>query len=135
MTVSALVHAPMEKVWQYWTEPSFITQWNAASPDWHCPWAKNDLRVGGTFSARMEAKDGSEGFEFQGTYTEVIPMRSIRYAMEDGRRVVVTFEAVEEGILVTESFDPEHENSEDMQREGWQAILNHFKALVEKSSA
>ncbi|MBL8031612.1 MAG: SRPBCC domain-containing protein, partial [Candidatus Doudnabacteria bacterium] len=122
VVVEVTVTASIEKVWQYWTEPEHITQWNFASNDWQCPSATNDLRVGGVFSARMEAKDGSSGFDFSGTYTEVVPYERIAYVMagEDARKVDVTFTDVGHGILVTETFETETENPIDMQRAGWQ---------------
>jgi uncharacterized protein YndB with AHSA1/START domain len=134
ITVEALVHAPIEKVWRYWTEPEHITQWNAASDDWHSPRAENDLRVGGRFTARMEARDGSSGFDFGGTYTEVVPHERIAYVMggEDGRKVEILFQAEGDGVKVTETFDAEEENSLEMQKNGWQAIMDRFKKYVEE---
>lgn len=133
ITVEAIVNAPVQKVWEYWTEPTHITQWNAASADWHSPSATNDLRSGGTFVFRMEAKDGSFGFDFAGTYTSVKPLEYIEYEMEDGRKVEITFTAKGNTTTVTETFDPETENPVDMQQAGWQAILDNFKAYVEKN--
>lgn len=135
ITVQAHVAAPIEKVWEFWTEPEHITQWNFASNDWQCLSATNDLRVGGTFSSRMEAKDGSAGFDFGGTYTEVVPRARIFYVMSgaDERKVDVTFTVVDDGVLVTETFDAETENPVDMQRAGWQAILDNFKKYVENA--
>lgn len=135
VVVEVTVTASIEKVWQYWTEPEHITGWNFASNDWQCPSATNDLRVGGVFSARMEAKDGSSGFDFSGTYTEVVPYERIAYVMagEDARTVDVTFTDVGHGILVTETFETETENPIDMQRAGWQAILDNFKHYVENT--
>lgn len=134
ITVEALVHAPIEKVWRYWTEPEHITQWNAASDDWHSPRVENDLRVGGRFTARMEAKDGSSGFDFGGTYTEVIPHERIAYVMNgaDERTVEVLFQAEGDGVKVTQTFDAEEENSLEMQKNGWQAIMDRFKQYVER---
>lgn len=131
ITVDANVYAPVEAVWKHWTEPASIMQWNHASDDWQCPSSVNDLRDGGTFSARMEAKDGSMGFDFGGTYTKVIPKELIEYVMSDGRKVSVVFQAKGDQTYVTETFDAETENSEEMQRGGWQAILNNFKAYTE----
>jgi uncharacterized protein YndB with AHSA1/START domain len=131
ITVSITVDAPIEKVWSFWNEPEHIIVWNTGSPDWHTPHATNDLRVGGSFNVRMEAKDHSGGFDFAGTYTEIIPHERIAYTMEDGRKVVVTFEKEEDGIHITEVFDPETINSEELQRSGWQGILNNFKAHIE----
>lgn len=134
ITVSTIVTADRAKVWEYWIKPEHITKWNHASEDWVCPRAESDLREGGTFSARMEAADGSEGFDFTGTYTEVVPQERIRYVMDDGRTVTVMFEDGASGTRVTETFDPESENTEEMQRSGWQAILDNFKAYVERAS-
>jgi uncharacterized protein YndB with AHSA1/START domain len=131
VAIQAIVHAPIETVWEYWTEPRHIQVWNAASDDWHTPHATNDLRVGGTLHARMEAKDGSVGFDFDGTYTEVIPHQRLAYTLEDGRKVTISFETTEDGIKITETFDIEHENSAELQRQGWQAILDNFKKYAE----
>lgn len=128
-----MIDDPVEKVWQYFTEPDHIKAWNNASPDWHSPRVENDLRVGGRFNTRMEAKDGSEGFDFTGTYTEVVPEERIAYAMDDGRKVEVVFEETEGGTRVTETFDPEDENPIEMQKEGWQSILDNFKRYVEEN--
>ncbi len=131
ITITASVAAPIAKVWQYWTEPAHIMQWNNASPDWHTPRATNDLREGGTFTARMETKDGSMGFDFGGTYSTIVPEKEIAYAMGDDRKVRILFEAKGNETLVTESFDPEQENSLEMQRAGWQSILDNFKRYAE----
>jgi uncharacterized protein YndB with AHSA1/START domain len=125
------VAAPVEKVWQYWTQPAHITQWNFASDDWQCPRATNDLRPGGHMNVRMEAKDGSFGFDFEATYTEVITHKRIAYTMSDGRRAVTDFEAAGGNTNVTTTFDAESENPVDMQKDGWQAILNNFKRYTE----
>lgn len=131
ITVETVVNVPVEKAWTVWTEPAHITQWNAASPDWHTPRATNDLRTGGSFLARMEARDGSSGFDFAGVYTDVKPYRSIAYTMEDGRTVTVRFSAQGKETKVTETFDPETENSAELQRDGWQAILDNYKQYAE----
>lgn len=131
VTVEATVKAPVEKVWEYWTTPLHIMQWNSASEDWHTPSATNDLRTGGSFTCRMEAKDGSFGFDFGGTYDEVIPDKHISYTMSDGRKVTVDFTAGSDGTHVSETFDAESENPVDMQRAGWQAILDNFKRHTE----
>jgi uncharacterized protein YndB with AHSA1/START domain len=130
--VEASVNAPMSKVWEHWTEPKHITQWNNASDDWHTPHAENDLRVGGKFLSRMEAKDGSFGFDFEGIYSEVIPFEKIRYGLEDGREVETIFTATGDTTTLTTTFDAENENPIDMQKGGWQAILNNFKKYVEQ---
>ena len=132
ITVNTIVNAPIEKVWDCWTAPAHIVKWNAASDDWHTPRAENDLRTGGKFLARMEAKDGSFGFDFEGIYDEVIPNQTIAYHMSDGRKVKVEFvQKSENETEVIETFDPESENSLEMQRDGWQAILNNFKKYIE----
>ena len=131
ITVKTTVNAPIEKVWACWTEPEHIKQWNNASADWHTPRAENDLRVGGRFNSRMEAKDGSAGFDFTGVYTDVKEHERIAYTMGDGRKVTVSFESNGSETHITETFDPETENSEEMQRAGWQAILDNFKHYTE----
>jgi len=136
ITVETTVRAPLEAVWRAWTTPDDIVRWNAASDDWHTTRAAVDLRVGGTFSSRMEAKDGSMGFDFEGTYTEVEPMARIAYAMPDGRTCVVEFheEAVAgrgQFVRVREAFDAEATNPIELQRQGWQAILDRFARHVE----
>lgn len=131
VTIETTVNAPVEKVWDFWTKPEHITQWNAASDDWHSPSATNDLRVGGSFTSRMEAKDGSMGFDFGGTYDEVEPLRKIAFTMGDSRRVSVKFENRDGTTHITETFDAETQNSVDMQRAGWQSILDNFKRYTE----
>lgn len=133
ITVSTVVNADIDKVWRYWTEPAHIIQWAFAADDWEAPHAENDVREGGTFLTRMAAKDGSAGFDFTGTYTNVIPNELIEYTMSDGRNVSVVFEQTDEGIKIVETFDPETENDIEMQRGGWQAILENFKQHVENS--
>jgi uncharacterized protein YndB with AHSA1/START domain len=131
ITINATVNATPEKVWQYWNLPEHVTQWNQATPDWHCPKASSDLRVGGKFSATMAAKDGSFSFDFEGTYTEVIPNQLLRYTMPDGRKVEVKFVGEGNATVITETFDPEKENPIEMQEAGWQMILNSFKSYAE----
>ncbi len=131
ITVETTVNAPIEEVWEYWTTPEHIKQWNNASNDWHTPTATNDLREGGTFTARMEAKDKSAGFDFGGTYTKVLEHKQIDYTMSDGRKVSIEFNDHGGHTHITESFDPESENSLEMQQQGWQAILNNFKKYAE----
>ena len=131
ITIETLVNASLDKVWTAWITPDDINQWNTALETWHTLNSRNDLRVGGTFSFRMEAKDGSMGFDFGGTYTEVIPQQRIEYVLGDNRGVSVTFEAVEEGIRVVERFETEDVNAAEMQRQGWQAILTNFARYVE----
>ncbi|MBH9964920.1 SRPBCC family protein [[Bacillus] enclensis] len=131
ITIRTTVEAPVEKVWEYWTEPNHITKWNAASDDWHTPFAENDLRLGGKFLSRMEAKDGSFGFDFAGTYDEVKTNEVIAYSMEDGRTVSISFRGKGNETEIVETFDADSENPVDMQRQGWQAILDRFKNYVE----
>ena len=131
ITVESTINAPVEKVWEYWTKPEHITKWNNASDDWHTPRAENDLRVGGSFVTRMEAKDGSFGFDFGGVYDAVRKNEYIEYTMGDGRKVKITFSSQGTKTKVVEAFDAESENSIDMQRNGWQAILDNFKKYTE----
>lgn len=133
IAISAQVKAPAVKVWELWTSPEHITKWNAASGDWHTPRAENDLRVGGRFLSRMEAKDGSFGFDFTGTYDEVEPLKRIAYTMDDGRRAIIDFNENEGVIEIITVFDAETQNSIDMQRAGWQAILDNFKRYAESN--
>ena len=129
--INAEIAAAPATAWAAYTTGAHITGWNFASDDWHCPSASTDLRVGGTHAARMEAKDGSFGFDFVMTYTSITPEALLEMVMEDGRKVRVTFEAKGEGTRVTTVFDPETENPVEMQRDGWQAILNNFKTYTE----
>ncbi len=131
ITIETLVKAPVAQVWAAWNDPRAIEQWNAASPDWHTPRASVDLREGGRFSARMEARDGSEGFDFEGVYTRVEPQRLIEYTMGDQRTVRVEFLASAEGTTVRETFEAENTYPPEQQREGWQAILDSFARYVE----
>ncbi len=131
ITVETTVNAPVAKIWKYWTTPEHITKWNNASDDWHTPRVENDLKAGGRFNCRMEAKDGSTGFDFEGTYDAVNPHKQIAYTMSDGRKVQITFTPEGEGTRIVEAFEAETENSVDMQRDGWQAILNNFKRYTE----
>lgn len=133
ITIETTVNAPVDKVWKYWSGPEHITKWNQASDDWHSPRAENDLRTGGKFSTRMEAKDGSVGFDFGGTYDDVKTNELIEYTMADGRRVKVKFTAEGDKTKVVESFDAESVHSEEMQRAGWQAILDNFRKYVESN--
>lgn len=129
--VEALVKAPVAKVWQYWSEPKHIMKWNNASDDWHTPKAENDLRTGGKFNVRMEAKDGSFGFDFGGTYDNVKTNEEIAYTMGDNRKVKVVFIALGDKTKILETFEAETQHSVDMQRDGWQSILNNFKKYAE----
>lgn len=132
--IDITILAPVEKVWDYFNDPKHITKWNFAHESWFCPSSKNDLKPGGKFNNRMEAKDGSFGFDFIGIYDEVIPNERIKYHIEDGRNVEIVFEKIDENTTkVTEIFDPEKQNSAEMQREGWYAILNNFHKYVENN--
>ena len=132
ITVQSIVRAPIVKVWECWTKPEHITHWAFASETWEAPNAENDVRVGGTFKTRMQAKDGSAGFDFEGTYTAVQEHKLIEYDFGD-RHASVGFEETSDGVNVIETFDPESENSIEMQRAGWQAILDNFKHYVEQN--
>ena len=131
ITVETTVNAPVEKVWKSWGEPEHIKNWCAASEDWHAPKAENDLRTGGKFSTRMEAKDGSFGFDFGGIYDNVKKNELIEYTIGDGRKVQVTFSPSGDQTKIVETFDAETTNSVEMQRGGWQAILDNFKKYTE----
>lgn len=133
LTVAATVQAPVDKVWHYWSAPAHITQWNCASDDWHTPTAENDLRTGGSFSSRMEAKDGSMGFDFGGVYDVVRDKDYIEYTLGDGRKVSITFTPEGDTTTVTESFEAEDVNPLEFQQGGWQAILNNFKKYTEEN--
>lgn len=131
--VQATISEGMDKVWDYYTNPEHIIKWNFASDDWHCPYASNDMRVGGKYMARMEAKDGSFGFDFEAVYDEVEPNKHFTYTMPDERQVKVTFYELYHKATVKVNFDAETENSLEMQKEGWQAILDNFKKYTERN--
>ena len=131
ITVEANVDAPIEKVWEAWTKPEHIVKWNFATDDWHSPWAKADFREGGSFSARMEAKDGSMGFDFGGIYNVIRNNEFIEYTMGDDRKVQVEFSSSGNQTKVVETFDAESTHSLELQKNGWQAILDNFKKYVE----
>lgn len=133
ITVKTAVAAPVTKVWECWTSPKHITKWNHASDDWHTTHAENDLRPGGRFVSRMEAKDGSAGFDFGGVYDYVRKHEYIAYTMDDGRKVSIRFTDDGNTTRISETFDPEQMNSRKMQKDGWQAIINNFKKYVEKA--
>jgi uncharacterized protein YndB with AHSA1/START domain len=133
ITVEANVNAPVEKVWKFWTAPEHIMKWNNASDDWHTPKAENDVRTGGKFNIRMEAKDGSMGFDFGGVYDKVENNKRIEYTMGDGRKVKVIFSSAGNQTSVIETFDAETVNSAELQKNGWQAILNNFKKYTESN--
>jgi len=132
ITVETFVKVPIAKVWEFWTKPEHITQWNNASEDWQTTRAENDLQIGGKFLSRMEAKDGSFGFDFEGIYDEVLTNEKISFTLLDDRKVVITFKPTENGVQVIETFEAETENTLELQKFGWQAILNNFKNYVEK---
>jgi len=131
ITVETPVHAPIARVWDTWNDPEDIVRWNSAQDDWHTTRSTVDLREGGRFLSRMEAKDGSMGFDFEGTYTRIVPHETIEYRMGDGREVAVEFIQQDGRVLVRTTFDAESENPPEMQREGWQAISDSFGRYVE----
>jgi len=131
ISVSATINADVKKVWDYYTNPEHITQWNYADPSWQCPSASNDMRVGGKYSARMEAKDGSFGFEFEATYNEITEGKSFTYTMPDNREVNVSFDGDGDNTAINVTFDAENQNPVEMQKNGWQAILDNFKKYTE----
>ena len=131
ITVSTKVNAPVEKAWEYWNKPEHITQWYFASPDWHAPSATNDLTPGGKLKIRMEAKDGSFGFDLEGAYNKVEPHKLVEYTFIDGRKVTIEFNRNGNITEIVESFDADTENPEEVQKQGWQNILDNFKTYVE----
>jgi uncharacterized protein YndB with AHSA1/START domain len=134
ITVEAIINAPIERVWQTWNEPEYVVKWAFASDDWEAPASENDLRTGGKFKTAMAAKDKSASFDFGGTYTAVKDHELIEYDMDDGRHVKVVFAEVPDGVKITETFDPEQENPEEMQRGGWQSILDNYKRYTEEQA-
>lgn len=132
ITVTATINADPKKVWDYYTNPKDIVNWNFADPSWHCPRAENDMKVGGTYKARMEAKDGSFGFDFEAIYTQIIDGKEFTYEF-GGRTANVKLADTKNGTEITVAFDPENENPIEMQRGGWQAILNNFKTYTENN--
>lgn len=133
ITVENIINAPVEKVWEYWTKPEHITKWNNASDDWHTPRAENDLRVGGKFVCRMEAKDGSMAFDFGGMYDVVKNQEYLEYTLDDGRKVNITFSQIAAETKVVEIFEAEETNSLELQKTGWQNILDNFKKYTENN--
>ncbi|QEE49878.1 ATPase [Flavobacterium alkalisoli] len=134
ITVEATINAPVTKVWHAWNTPGDIVKWNTPDPSWHCPSSENDLRVKGMFKNRMEAKDGSFGFDFEGTYDKVELNREIGYTMPDGRKVATLFAEIGSKTTVTTTFDPETQNDPEFQKQGWQAILDNFVRYVESKN-
>lgn len=135
LTVEALARTDLKTAWSAYNTPDDITQWNTPDPSWHSPRSQVDLREGGKFNTRMEAKDGSMGFDFEGTYTKVVPNEVIEYRMGDGREAIVRFSEEPEGTRIRVDFDPESENPTEMQQAGWQAILDNFARYAEGKSA
>lgn len=132
ITLDITILKPVSKVWECFTKADHIVNWNFATDDWTCPTAENNLEVGGHFDYRMEAKDGSFGFNFTGTFDEIIPLRKIKYHLDDGRKVEVTFEETDASTTkMTETFDPDPSQPAQMQRDGWYGILNNFHKYVE----
>lgn len=131
ITIFAVVNSSLEKAWEYYVNPEQVVKWNHASEDWHCPSAENDLKVGGKFNYVMASKNKEQKFNFSGVYTEIMPLKKIAYTMDDGRKVEVGFEQEKDGVKVKVAFEMETENSEDLQRSGWQAILDNYKKIVE----
>jgi len=133
ITVEAIIAADKNKVWDYYTNPKHIVNWNFASDDWHCPSAENDMRAGGKYSSRMEAKDGSWGFDFEAIYDEVVDNNRIIYTIADGRKVTIDFEEAGAETKVITTFEAENQNPVEMQKGGWQAILDNFKKYTENN--
>lgn len=129
--ISAMVNAPIDRVWDSWTKPEHITKWNFADDSWHCPSASNDLKVGGKYIARMEAKDGTFGFDFEATYDTIIDKQELTYTMPDGRKVTTIFVSNGKETSITTTFDAESENPVELQKQGWQAILDNFKKYAQ----
>ncbi len=133
ITIQTTVNAPVEKVWKAFNDPEHIKRWNSASEDWHTTASENDLKTGGRFRSRMEAKDGSFGFDFSGIYNEVKLHETIKYTLEDDRKVSINFKSIGNQTEITEAFEAEEANPVKMQEEGWQAILNNFKRYTEET--
>lgn len=131
ITVTVRVQTTIEQAWEIWNGPQHIIKWCSGHPDWHTTKCTNDLREGGHISTRMEAKDGSTGFEWSNTYDTVIPQTLIKYHMEDGRKCIITFKEQDREVVVTQKFDPETQNSIEQQQEGWQTIMDNYKLYVE----
>lgn len=131
ITIQVTVDASMEKAWEAWVEPKHIVNWGFASPDWHCPKAENDLQPGGNFVTRMEAKDGSFGFDFGGVYQNVEKHKLISYILDDTRKVEIVFKEQDGKVLIVQTFEAESENPIELQRNGWQAIMDNYKNYTE----
>ncbi|WP_278034855.1 SRPBCC domain-containing protein [Flavobacterium nitratireducens] len=131
--VQTKIQAPIAIIWDLWTKPEHIIQWNAASEDWHTPYAENDLKVGGKFKSTMASKDGTMSFDFVGTYEVILDKKLIAYTIEDGRSVMVVFDELEDGFEVREYFEPESVHPEELQYQGWLSILENFKRYVENN--
>jgi uncharacterized protein YndB with AHSA1/START domain len=133
ITIETTINAPIAHVWEKWTAPEHVQNWNFASPDWHCPSAKSDLQAGGEFRYEMASKDGSMSFDFWGTFQRIEEQKSLEIVIGDGRKMQVTFETTKAGTKVTEQFEPENQNPEEMQKAGWQMILDNFKRYAESA--
>jgi uncharacterized protein YndB with AHSA1/START domain len=133
ITVKTTINASLEKVWDFWTKPEHVINWNFASDDWHCPKAENNLKIGEKFCYTMAAKNGEMSFDFEGEYTEIETHKLIKYKLEDDRRIIIQFEQNQDLVTIIESFDPENENSLELQQNGWQAILDNFKKYIESN--
>lgn len=131
ITVKANIKAPLTMVWKCWTEPNHVQNWNFANNDWHCPTAESDFTIGGEFHYMMAAKDGSFSFDFWGTFMNIQEEKSLEIILGDGRKMTVLFEGIGEETIITEIFEPEEINSIELQKEGWQAILDNFKKYAE----
>ncbi len=131
ITVKTDIKIPVEKVWKYWVTPEDIVNWNSASASWHTPYAENDLHIGGSFNYRMEAKDGSSGFDFGGIYTDIVLYKQIKYTLNDDRKVNIIFLSEKGMTKIIETFDAENKNPPEIQRNGWQSILDNFKRYAE----
>ena len=131
VTLEQLIKAPINTVWEFFTNPEHITKWNHASEDWHCPYAQNDLRIGGKFSYRMEEKKGQEGFDFSGSYVDIRINEFIAYTLDDDRKVDIYFQDLGDETKIIQTFEIEHVYPREMQKEGWNSILLHFKEYAE----
>lgn len=133
ITIQAIVNEPIEKIWEFWTKPEHVMNWNNASDDWHCPKAENDLKNNEKFSYTMASKNEAMSFDFEGIYSNIIELKLIEYTIIDGRKVRISFEETKNGVEITESFDPENLHPEEFQKQGWQAILDNFKKYIESN--